>query len=43
MLKLEKSNRLPDLDAFCITGELAFSGQLRPVKGVLSIATELKR
>jgi magnesium chelatase family protein len=34
MLKLEENNRLPDLDAFCITGELALSGKLRPVKGV---------
>jgi magnesium chelatase family protein len=40
---LEENNRLPILDAFCITGELALSGQLRPVKGVLSIALEAKR
>ena len=43
MLKLEENNRLPDLDAFCISGELALSGQLRPVKGVLSIALEARR
>src|ERR1700738_1062857 len=43
MLKLEENNRLPALDAFCISGELALSGQLRPVKGVLSIALEAKR
>jgi magnesium chelatase family protein len=43
MLKLEENNRLPPLDAYCITGELAMSGQLRPVKGVLSIALEAKR
>src|SRR3984885_8731782 len=43
MLKLEENNRLPSLDAYCITGELALSGQLRPVKGVLSIALEAKR
>jgi magnesium chelatase family protein len=43
MLKLEENNRLPVLDAFCITGELALSGQLSPVKGVLSIALEAKR
>src|SRR6266404_2962259 len=43
MLKLEENNRLPILDAFCLTGELALSGQLRPVKGVLSIALEAKR
>jgi magnesium chelatase family protein len=39
----KEDNRLPALDAFCITGELALSGQLRPVKGVLSIALEAKR
>ena len=43
MLKLEDNNRLPDFDPFCISGELALSGQLRPVKGVLSIALEAKR
>jgi hypothetical protein len=43
MLKLEENNRLPELSAFCISGELALSGQLRPVKGVLSIALEAKR
>jgi hypothetical protein len=43
MLKMEENNRLPALDAFCITGELALSGRLRPVKGVLSIALEAKR
>jgi magnesium chelatase family protein len=43
MLKVEKENRLPDLDAFCISGELALSGRLRPVKGVLSIALEARR
>jgi magnesium chelatase family protein len=34
---------MPALDAYCITSELALSGQLRPVKGVLSIALEAKR
>ena len=43
MLKLEENNRLRDLEPFCMTGELALSGQLRPVKGVLSIALEAKR
>src|SRR6202790_3085445 len=42
-LKLEENNRFPDLDGFCLTGELALTGQLRPVKGVLSIALEAKR
>jgi predicted ATPase with chaperone activity len=40
---LEENNRLTDLEPFCLTGELALSGQLRPVKGVLSIALEAKR
>jgi magnesium chelatase family protein len=43
LLKLEGNNRIPDLDSFCLTGELALSGQLRPVRGVLSIALEAKR
>ena len=43
MMKLEDKNRLPDLEPYCLTGELALSGQLRPVKGVLSIALEAKR
>lgn len=43
MLKLEEKNRLPELQPFCLTGELALSGQLRPVKGVLAIALEAKR
>ena len=43
MLKLEESNRVPDLESFCISGELALSGELRPVKGVLSIALEARR
>ena len=40
MLKLEENNRLPDLDRFCMSGELAPSGQLRSINGVLSIALE---
>jgi predicted ATPase with chaperone activity len=43
MLKLEENNRLPALDAYCITGELALSGQWRLAKAVLSIALEAKR
>jgi magnesium chelatase family protein len=42
LLKLEGNNRIPDLEPFCLAGELALSGQLRPVKGVLSIALEAK-
>jgi hypothetical protein len=33
---------MPDLGAFCISGEPAISGQLRSVKGVLTIALEAK-
>jgi predicted ATPase with chaperone activity len=36
MLKLEENNRSPDLESFCLTGELALSGQLRSIKEVLS-------
>jgi magnesium chelatase family protein len=43
MLKLEENNRLSDLDRFYMSGELALSGQLRPIKGVLSIALEARR
>jgi magnesium chelatase family protein len=43
MLQAETENRLPDLKAFCLTGELALSGRLRPVKGVLSIALEARK
>jgi hypothetical protein len=43
MLKLIKKNRLPELDQFCVVGELALSGELRPVKGVLAIAIEARR
>jgi magnesium chelatase family protein len=43
MLQAEANNRLPDLTPFCLVGELALSGQLRPVKGVLSIALEAKK
>jgi magnesium chelatase family protein len=43
MLKLEENNRLPDLDRFYMSGELALSGQLRPIKRVLSIALEARR
>ncbi|MGA8659879.1 MAG: YifB family Mg chelatase-like AAA ATPase [Chthoniobacterales bacterium] len=43
MLKLNEKNRLPELDRFCVVGELALSGELRPVKGVLSIAIEARK
>ena len=41
MLKLEENDRLPALDAFCITGELALSRKLRPSRE--SIALEARR
>ena len=41
--EIGKNNRLPDLDRFYMSGELALSGQLRPIKGVLSIALEARR
>ena len=43
MLKLQDENRIPDLSPYCLTGELALSGELRPVRGVLAIALEAKR
>lgn len=33
----------PDFDRFCIIGELALDGCVRPVKGVLSLAIEARR
>jgi magnesium chelatase family protein len=43
LLKVADENRLPDLERFCLVGELALSGLLRPVRGVLSIALEARR
>ena len=43
MLKLHDQNRIPDLSPYCLAGELALSGELRPVRGVLAIALEAKR
>jgi len=36
-------NRIPDLNDYFIAGELALSGQVRPIKGALAIALEAKR
>jgi magnesium chelatase family protein len=36
-------NRIPDLTDYSIAGELALSGQVRPIKGALAIALEAKR
>ena len=43
MLKLNEENRIPDLTHYCLAGELALSGKLRPVRGVLAIALEAKK
>ena len=43
LLKADEDNRSPDLERFCVVGELALSGLLRPVRGVLSIALEARR
>src|SRR6202011_1872765 len=43
LLKVDEDNRLPDLERFCLVGELALSGLLRPIRGVLSIALEARR
>ena len=43
MLKINDDNRIPDLNPYCLAGELALSGELRPVRGVLAIALEAKK
>ncbi len=43
MLQLQEENRLPPLDSFFVAGELALSGALRPIKGVLALALEARR
>ncbi|MBV9275802.1 MAG: YifB family Mg chelatase-like AAA ATPase [Verrucomicrobia bacterium] len=43
MLKVNEQNGIPDLAPYCLTGELALSGELRPVRGVLAIALEAKK
>jgi magnesium chelatase family protein len=43
LLKLTDENRIPDLSPYCLAGELALSGELRPVRGVLAIALEAKK
>jgi len=43
MLKINDDNRIPDLSPYCLAGELALSGELRPVRGVLAIALEAKK
>jgi magnesium chelatase family protein len=43
MLQLNGQNRIPDLDHCYICGELALSGELRPVKGTLAVALEARK
>jgi magnesium chelatase family protein len=43
MLQLLSENRLPALDSYFVAGELALSGTLRPIKGVLAIAMAARR
>jgi magnesium chelatase family protein len=43
MLKVNEQNGIPDLAPYCLAGELALSGELRPVRGVLAIALEAKK
>jgi magnesium chelatase family protein len=43
MLQLHEQNRIPELDHCYICGELALSGELRPVRGVLAIALEARK
>jgi magnesium chelatase family protein len=43
MLKINDDNRIPDLSPYCLAGELALSGELRPVRGVPASALEAKK
>jgi len=43
MLQLNQQNRIPELDHCYICGELALSGELRPVRGTLAIALEARK
>ena len=43
MLKLNEENRIPDLSPYCLAGELALSGELRPVRGILAVALEARK
>ena len=42
MLQLNEQNRIPELDHCYICGELALSGELRPVRGTLGVALEAR-
>ena len=43
MLQLNEQNRFLGLDHFYLCGELALSGELRPVKGALAIALKARK
>jgi magnesium chelatase family protein len=43
MLQLNEQNRIPELDHCYVCGELALSGELRPVRGALAIALEARK
>jgi magnesium chelatase family protein len=43
MLQLNEQNRIPELDHCYICGELALSGELRPVRGMLAVALEARK
>ena len=43
MLQLNEQNRILGLDHFYLCGELALSGELRPVKGALAIALKARK
>ncbi len=43
MIAVSEEVELPDADKYCFVGELALTGAVRPVKGVLPIAIEARR
>ncbi len=43
MIAVSEEVELPNADKYCFVGELALTGQVRPVKGVLPIALEARR
>ncbi len=43
MLQLNEQNRILEMDHCYICGELALSGELRPVRGTLAVALEARK
>ena len=43
MIACAEERNLPDVDQFCFLGELALTGAVRPVRGVLPVALEARR